>query len=143
VGVHEGIPYLVCELLEGETLRTKLEKGPVPGSRAVEWAKQITRGLVAAHVRGLVHRDLKPGNLFVTRDGVVKILDFGLAQTAPVLIDETLPADQAAPQPLTESGAVLGTIGYIRYDGRDGCWPMVESSSLVTACIPTGSPASR
>ena len=80
VGSHESLPYIVSELLEGETLRGRIRAGGLTPRKAVEHAVQIARGLAAAHQRGIVHRDLKPENVFVTRDGQVKILDFGLAK---------------------------------------------------------------
>jgi serine/threonine protein kinase len=80
VGTDNGQPYVVSERLEGETLRERLVRGPVAEREALEWARQVARGLAAAHGRGIVHRDLKPENLFLTRDGHVKILDFGLAK---------------------------------------------------------------
>jgi serine/threonine protein kinase len=79
-GSHEGSPYIVTELLEGETLRSRLSAGALPVRKAIDYAIQIARGLAAAHEKGIVHRDLKPENVFVTRDGRVKILDFGLAK---------------------------------------------------------------
>ena len=80
VGQHDGSPFVVSELLEGETLRAKLEGAPLPQRKAVDYASQIARGLAAAHERGIVHRDLKPENIFITSDGRAKILDFGLAK---------------------------------------------------------------
>ncbi len=111
VGTQDGAPYLVTELLEGHTLRERLTDGPVPPRKALEYAVQITRGLAAAHAKGIIHRDLKPENLFLTRDGHLKILDFGLARMAAAE-----PAGGAASattlQP-TNPGTVLGTVGYM------------------------------
>jgi eukaryotic-like serine/threonine-protein kinase len=107
-GVHEGAPYMVMELLEGETLRQKLRGGAVPWRRAVQWGREVVDGLAAAHEKGIVHRDLKPENLFVTKDGRVKILDFGLAKAAPGPgsgVESTIAA--------TSPGAMLGTAGYM------------------------------
>jgi serine/threonine protein kinase len=78
-GEHDGSPYIVTELLEGQTLRGWLGGGAIPSRKAINTAEQIARGLAAAHDKGIVHRDLKPENIFITRDGRVKILDFGLA----------------------------------------------------------------
>src|SRR6185503_16439522 len=80
IGAHEGSPYVVSELLDGATLRERLSASAIPQKKAVEYALDITRGLAAAHGKGIAHRDLKPENLFVTRDGRIKILDFGLAK---------------------------------------------------------------
>src|SRR5262244_2274817 len=77
IGTHEGAPYVVSELLEGETLRSRLAGGALSPRKSTEYAVQIAHGLAAAHERGIVHRDLKPENLFVTKDGRIKILDFG------------------------------------------------------------------
>jgi Tol biopolymer transport system component len=110
-GTHEGAPYIVQELLEGETLRAELAGGRFSARRAVDTALQIARGLAAAHEKGIVHRDLKPENVFVTRDGRVKILDFGLAKLRP---DETSPATNIPTAAAgTEPGVVLGTLGYM------------------------------
>src|SRR2546427_2902748 len=83
-GVHEGAPYLVSELLEGRTLREEMNGGALPVRKATEYALQIAHGLSAAHGKGIIHRDLKPENIFVTKDGRVKILDFGLAKLRQV-----------------------------------------------------------
>src|SRR5215831_2806467 len=79
IGVHHDMPFIVTELLEGETLRERLRPGPLPQRKAIEIASQIAKGLGAAHDKGIVHRDIKPENIFISGDGHVKILDFGLA----------------------------------------------------------------
>ncbi len=109
VGAHGGVPYLVTELLVGETLRTRLARGRPALAQAVAWAGEIARGLAAAHARGIVHRDLKPANLFVVTGGAIKILDFGLAR-AP----GGDPGDDVAPASvLSRPGEILGTAGYL------------------------------
>ena len=113
IGQHEGSPYIVSELLEGDTLRERLNAGAIPTRRVVEYAIQIGHGLAAAHDKGIVHRDLKPENVFVTADGRVKILDFGLAKlTQPEPGLDGLSALPTTP-PNTTPGVVLGTIGYM------------------------------
>lgn len=111
-GNDDGTVYAVVELLEGETLREALAPGPLPQRKAIEYARQMARGLGAAHDGGVVHRDLKPENLFVTRDGRVKILDFGLASTAGDKPAD-LPDDTPTYTHLTAPGTVLGTINYM------------------------------
>jgi tRNA A-37 threonylcarbamoyl transferase component Bud32 len=111
VGHQEGAPYVVSELLEGETLRERLGGAPLPPRKAVEYGVQIARGLAAAHEKGVVHRDLKPDNIFITRDGGVKILDFGLARVDRPFDDEA--TSEAGARALTGSGTVLGTVGYM------------------------------
>ncbi len=113
-GRERGIAYAVMELLEGETLRERLDVGPVPQRKALEYALQIAQGLAAAHDRGIVHRDLKPQNVFLTRDGLVKILDFGLAKSLPApsaAEDETMPVSGSDSG--TRPGVILGTVGYM------------------------------
>ena len=103
----------MSELLEGETLRERLDAGPVAARKAIEYALQIARGLAAAHDKGITHRDLKPENVFVTRDNRIKILDFGLAKLTQA--DSTLGTASALatmPSP-TQPGVVLGTVGYM------------------------------
>ena len=107
VGSQDGFHFLVSELLEGETLRQRLNSGPIPRRKAMEYATQIAYALAAAHDRGIVHRDLKPENIFLTRDGHLKLLDFGLAkQVSPVNL-------QTQTSGGTEAGVVLGTVGYM------------------------------
>jgi Tol biopolymer transport system component len=107
VGSHDGRPYVVSELLEGETLRSALAAGPLPMRKALSYARQIAAGLAAAHRRGIIHRDLKPENLFITRDGVVKLLDFGLAKLVEMARTLAISGETTAP------GIVLGTVGYM------------------------------
>jgi eukaryotic-like serine/threonine-protein kinase len=112
VGTHDGAPYLVTELLEGETLRERLKKSALPKRKAVDYANQIASGLAAAHDKGIIHRDLKPENIFITKDGRIKILDFGLAK----LIRN--PASDSQSNILTgnigtEAGMIVGTVGYM------------------------------
>lgn len=109
VGTHGSNPYLVTELLEGETLRQQLDRGALPVRKALDYGVQIAKGLSAAHGKGIVHRDLKPENLFVTRGGHVKILDFGLAKLSPQRDAE--PDRTQSVQ--TDPGSVLGTAAYM------------------------------
>ncbi|HSE36176.1 MAG TPA: serine/threonine-protein kinase, partial [Blastocatellia bacterium] len=105
VGTHNGFTYLVAELLEGEELRDRLNRGPMPQRTALDIAQQIAAGLAAAHERGIVHRDLKPENLFVTTDGRVKILDFGLAKLRPQRND-VVSSEIATAKQITDPGTV-------------------------------------
>jgi Tol biopolymer transport system component len=111
IGSAEGAPYIVTELLEGETLRQRISAGAVPVRKAIDYAVQIAKGLAAAHEKGIVHRDLKPENLFLTKDGRAKILDFGLAK----LKAEKDSGSQTDLRTVsgTEPGVVLGTMGYM------------------------------
>jgi len=110
-GRHGGVVYAVTELLEGETLRGKLDAGPVSQRQAMDYGLQIAKGLSAAHERGIVHRDLKPENVFVTKDGHVKILDFGLAKRVAATPGEATNVPTVEGQ--TEPGKVMGTVGYM------------------------------
>ena len=113
LGAHDGAPYIVTELLEGETLRARLAGGAFAVRKAIEYSVQIAKGLAAAHEKGIVHRDLKPENLFLTKDGRVKILDFGLAKLTEIEgsggQQTNLPTASAG----TEPGVVMGTLGYM------------------------------
>ncbi|MGD0267993.1 MAG: protein kinase [Candidatus Sulfotelmatobacter sp.] len=111
VGLHDGSPYIVCELLEGKTLRRCLSEGALPVRLTLDYARQIVQGLIAAHDRRIIHRDLKPENLFVTADGRVKILDFGVAklQSAP---DDAERSVQEMTT-VTKSGVIVGTVAYM------------------------------
>jgi Tol biopolymer transport system component len=110
IGDDPSAPYVVSELLEGETLRDRLRNGALTSRKAIDYAGQIARGLAAAHDKGIVHRDLKPENLFITHDGRVKILDFGLAKlTRPEDSSGDAPTQQIA----TDAVTVMGTVGYM------------------------------
>lgn len=112
IGEHEGSPFIVCELLEGEELRTRLDEGPIPLRKATEYAQQIVSGLSAAHEKGIVHRDLKPENLFITNDDRVKILDFGLAKLREQSTN-IHGSEDVTKRAMTDPGVVMGTVGYM------------------------------
>ncbi len=109
VGNEDGTPFLVSELLEGETLRERLDRGAIPPRKAVDIALQFAHGLAAAHDKGIIHRDLKPENIYITKEGRVKILDFGIAKLSPNAAGDGPMFQMAA----TEPGIVLGTVGYM------------------------------
>jgi eukaryotic-like serine/threonine-protein kinase len=112
VGKHDGSPYVVSELLQGETLRTRISGTPLSPRRAIDYALQITHGLAAAHEKGIIHRDLKPDNIFITNDGRAKILDFGLAKlTQPDGNQQQ--TDIPTRRVDTDPGVVMGTVGYM------------------------------
>lgn len=129
--LRTGSPtYIVLELLEGETLRECLRRGPLPMHKAVELAIQIARGLAAAHRKGIIHRDLKPANIFLTRDGHAKILDFGLARMeAPIGKRETV-----APGVHTLPGMQMGTVGYMSPEQVRG-EQADERSDIFSFCV--------
>ncbi len=125
IGLHDGAPYIVSELLEGETLRERIAGAALPQRKAIDFALQIAKGLAAAHDKGITHRDIKPDNIFITDDGRVKILDFGLAKLTnrpgdgvtgrggeedPTIAQSPSPPNLT---PLTEPGTVMGTVGYM------------------------------
>lgn len=113
VGTHDGAPYVVSELLEGETLRERLSHGPLPQRKVIDYALQVARGLAAAHDKGIIHRDLKPENLFITKDGRVKILDFGLAKLTGTGDYSQSQTEVPTRRVDTDPGVVMGTIGYM------------------------------
>src|SRR5438876_2111684 len=120
VDTHDGSPYVVSELLEGETLRERLgpdvSSVPLPQRKAIDYALQIAHGLAAAHEKGIVHRDLKPENLFITKDGRVKILDFGLAKLTGTGDGTQSQTEAPTRRVNTDPGTVMGTIGYMSPD---------------------------
>jgi serine/threonine-protein kinase len=143
VGEHEGVPYIVMELVDGRTLREALGEGGdarAPLSTRVEWLADAGRALAAAHRTGLVHRDVKPENVMIRNDGVVKVLDFGIARRDSVAVDSAGPAQTSALPTLTLEGVKLGTPLYmapeqIRGDALDGradlfSWGVVAYETL-------------
>src|SRR5690349_22675085 len=116
LGQHAGAPFIVTELLNGTSLREALEHGALPARKAIDYGVALAQGLAAAHDKGIVHRDMKPDNVFITDDGRVKILDFGVAKlTQPdaALSGLTLMPTTPGAVPQTVSGMVVGTIGYM------------------------------
>jgi serine/threonine protein kinase len=113
VGVHDGSPYVVSELLEGETLRDLLEQRQPATRKSIDYAIQLAHGLAAAHDKGIVHRDIKPDNIFITKDERVKILDFGLAKLAQPSGEDVAQTEIATRKVRTDPGTVMGTVGYM------------------------------
>jgi serine/threonine protein kinase/WD40 repeat protein len=116
IGDEAGVHYIVSELLEGESLRARIRQSSIAPRKALDYAAQIARGLAAAHERNIVHRDLKPENLFITRDGHIKILDFGLAKLAGPRLPNATPGNEhetTLPSTPTEPGRIMGTVGYM------------------------------
>jgi serine/threonine protein kinase/Tol biopolymer transport system component len=115
IGMHDGAPYIVSELLEGQTLRERLLNGPIPRRQALDYAQQIAQSLVAAHEKRIVHRDLKPENLFLTKDGRIKVLDFGIAKLLSSGLDSEAgeAGSIASMTTQTRSGSMLGTVAYM------------------------------
>jgi serine/threonine-protein kinase len=124
-------PFAVMELLEGETLRRRMTGGRIPWRSALEIVESVAEGLAAAHLKGVIHRDLKPDNIFLTSHGVVKILDFGLA--ARLAVDAAPSSDVTAAQ--TIPGMVLGTIGYIAPEQLQGMAPDARSDLFSIGCV--------
>jgi serine/threonine protein kinase len=143
-GSTDGISYIVSELVEGESLRNLIHRGPIPIRQLLELAVQMADGLAAAHEAGIVHRDLKPENVMITRTGRVKILDFGLAKpmVTPVEADPGQPTFDGSP---TEPGLILGTVGYMSPEQARGESVGVASDQFSMGVIlhemATGTPA--
>ncbi len=112
VGQYDGSPYIVTELLQGETLRDRLRKGPMRLREVLDYGVELARGLAAAHDAGIVHRDLKPDNIWLTKDGRLKILDFGLAKLDPAKA-ASADGETVTVQPQSHPGHVVGTVGYM------------------------------
>jgi len=120
-GMHEGMPFLVMELLEGETLRERMNGRPLPLRKALDFGRQIARGLAAAHEKGLTHRDLKPENIYITPDERAKILDFGLAKLRnPLPTDSEVTRDDHTLPMDTKVGMIVGTVGYMSPEQVNG-----------------------
>ncbi|HEY5610752.1 MAG TPA: serine/threonine-protein kinase, partial [Thermoanaerobaculia bacterium] len=129
--VEDALPFVVMELLEGETLSKRIARGPLPWRDAVEIAVGVAEGLAAAHEKGIIHRDLKPDNLFLTTDGRVKILDFGIARsTVPEII-----ADDEQTEPKTAPGVIIGTLGYIAPEQLRGKQADSASDLFTLGCV--------
>src|ERR1700751_232799 len=112
VGQNDGSPYIATELLQGESLRERLRKGPMRLREVLGYGVELARGLAAAHDARIVHRDLKPENIWITKDGRIKILDFGLAKLDPAKTAST-DGETVSVQPQSHPGHVVGTVGYM------------------------------
>jgi serine/threonine protein kinase len=120
VGSQDGVDYLVMECVEGETLAKRLEKGAMPLEQVLRYGAQIAGALDKAHRSGVVHRDLKPGNIMLTESGA-KLLDFGLAKPAgPLVGGLTLTAAATQASPVTAEGTIVGTIQYMSPEQIEG-----------------------
>src|SRR5271165_5012202 len=146
VGQYDGSPYIATELLQGETLRERLRKGPIRLREVLDYGVELARGLAAAHDAGIIHRDLKPENIWVTKDGRIKILDFGLAKLDPAKSAST-DAETVSLEPQSQPGQVLGTVGYMSPEQVRG-QPADERSDIFAVGVIlyemlTGKPAFR
>src|SRR6516165_9561724 len=119
VGQQNGVDFLVMECVEGETLAKRLEKGPLPMEQVLKFGAQIADALDKAHRSGVVHRDLKPGNIMLTPTGA-KLLDFGLAKPAVALVSGTTLTVAARPSPMTQEGTIVGTFQYMSPEQVEG-----------------------
>ena len=131
VGTEQGVSYAVTELLEGETLRARLTRGAIGWRKAVETGATLTEGLAAAHSKGITHRDLKPENIFLTLDGRVKILDFGLARIRPV----ESPGAETVTRADTQMGTVMGTVAYMSPEQVRGGVAEAPSDIFSLGCV--------
>ena len=112
IGQLDSVPYMVMEVVEGKTLREVIGSEPLPTKKVLQFSTQVADGLAKAHTAGITHRDLKPENLMITKDGLVKILDFGLAKQTPLLMGEE-GSEMVTVSGVTEPGMVMGTVGYM------------------------------
>jgi eukaryotic-like serine/threonine-protein kinase len=134
LGTDRGVFFVVTELLEGETLRNRLASAALPWRKAAEIGAAIADGLAGAHLKGVIHRDLKPDNIFITEDGRVKILDFGLARLKPVLAQQDQTSAPTTP-PQTEPGILMGTVGYMSPEQARGASADARSDIFSLGCI--------
>lgn len=134
VGREQGVSYVVTELLEGETLRQRVRGSPIPWRKAVEYGIAVADGLAAAHAKGIIHRDVKPENIFLTSDGVVKILDFGLAHVEPTA-DSPNQTDMPTMTLDTKPGTVLGTVNYMSPEQVRGLKTDARSDIFSFGCV--------
>jgi len=126
VGVHDDVPYIVSELVEGASIRSRLAGGPLPVREVLDLSVQMAEGLAAAHQAGIVHRDFKPENVMVTRDARVKILDFGLALVGT----REAAGSRAADVTLTNAGIIVGTVPYMSPEQARGRWSITGRISF-------------
>ncbi len=135
VGNHEGQPYLVLELLDGQTLRETIRAGTPPLRQSLTWALEAARGLGAAHERGIIHRDLKPENIFLTTEGRVKVLDFGLAKLQEPLVGSASETSSPTATKDTSPGVIMGTIGYMAPEQVKGEPAVVRSDVFALGAV--------
>jgi len=134
LGTDQGVFFVVTELLEGESLRNRLASSALPWRKCVEIGAAIADGLAGAHLKGIVHRDLKPDNIYLTRDGRVKILDFGLARLEPVISQQDQTSAPTTP-PRTEPGVTMGTVGYMSPEQARGASADTRSDIFSLGCV--------